>query len=419
RNSILNSLRAGISPSKGLGHIKVGRIRESNAIDEDIEIIKEGGSRIRIITGEYGAGKSFFLELTKQLCIADNLVVIKADISNDAKLYSNKKESQTLYTNFMDSLSFKGSDGEGSLEVILERFIEESEELAESNSQNNDESSPKTLEAVLEAKYRSIGSMGGAKNFVKVIKKYVEAYNNGDDEIAGEAIRWLKAGYNLKSEAKILGVTEIINDDNYYKYLKIFARFVSFCGFNGLMVIIDEAATILAYKNAQTRQNNYEKILQIWNDTATIENIGFIISGTPDLVDPNNPKGMASYEALATRIANYNISGKQNYKHNVLTLENLTEEDTLNLLKNIRTVYLSDDKIDYKISDEDISSYIEYTKNSFRKSNFCTPREIITKYISMIDMAIQESYPSIKNYIEASENTPKSEEETSWDDETF
>ena len=65
-NSIINALQGGVVPRVGLGYIAVGREQEIKALLKDIEIIQEGGSTFRFLTGDYGSGKTFLLQTIKE-----------------------------------------------------------------------------------------------------------------------------------------------------------------------------------------------------------------------------------------------------------------------------------------------------------------------------------------------------------------
>ena len=63
RDAILLSLRSGVVPRVGQHLIQVGRTREIETLLSDILRLGDGGSAFRLVIGEYGAGKSFFLNL--------------------------------------------------------------------------------------------------------------------------------------------------------------------------------------------------------------------------------------------------------------------------------------------------------------------------------------------------------------------
>jgi hypothetical protein len=74
RAAILDSLRAGVVPRIGQRHIQVGRAREVEALVKNIDRISEGGSAIRFVIGEYGSGKTFFLNLIRYIALEKKLI---------------------------------------------------------------------------------------------------------------------------------------------------------------------------------------------------------------------------------------------------------------------------------------------------------------------------------------------------------
>lgn len=65
RDAVIQSLRAGVVPRTGQHIIQVGRVNEIAALIKDIERIADNGSGIRFVIGEYGSGKTFFLNLVR------------------------------------------------------------------------------------------------------------------------------------------------------------------------------------------------------------------------------------------------------------------------------------------------------------------------------------------------------------------
>ena len=69
RDAIVQALRAGVVPKLGLRHIQVGRVREIEELVKDMDRISDGGSAIRFIIGEYGSGKTFFMNLIRLVAL--------------------------------------------------------------------------------------------------------------------------------------------------------------------------------------------------------------------------------------------------------------------------------------------------------------------------------------------------------------
>ncbi|HET8796336.1 MAG TPA: BREX system ATP-binding domain-containing protein, partial [Thermoanaerobaculia bacterium] len=101
REAIIQSLRAGVVPRVGQQHIQVGRHDEVRALVTDIDRVADAGSAIRFIIGEYGSGKTFFLNLVRSIALERNLVAINADLSPDRRLHATGGQARSLYAELM------------------------------------------------------------------------------------------------------------------------------------------------------------------------------------------------------------------------------------------------------------------------------------------------------------------------------
>jgi transcriptional regulator with GAF, ATPase, and Fis domain len=72
KEAIIQSLKSGVTPKIGLQHIQVGRSKEISALNKDIDRVIEGGSTFRLIIGEYGSGKTFFLSVVRSIALEKN-----------------------------------------------------------------------------------------------------------------------------------------------------------------------------------------------------------------------------------------------------------------------------------------------------------------------------------------------------------
>ena len=84
RDSVLQSLRAGVVPRTALHLIQVGRAKEVEGLLRDVERIADGGSGVRFVIGEYGSGKTFFLNLIRSVALEKKLVTVHADLQTGA-----------------------------------------------------------------------------------------------------------------------------------------------------------------------------------------------------------------------------------------------------------------------------------------------------------------------------------------------
>jgi hypothetical protein len=123
RDAVIQSLRAGVVPKTGQHLVQVGRTREIETLVGDIDRIADGGSAFRLITGEYGAGKSFFLNLVRSVGLEKKLVVVSADLNPDRRLHSSGGQARSLYAELMRNLSTRAKPDGGALGGVVEKFI--------------------------------------------------------------------------------------------------------------------------------------------------------------------------------------------------------------------------------------------------------------------------------------------------------
>lgn len=388
RHTIIQALRAGEVPRIGLQHFHVGRKEELENLHGDLKSIKDGGSAFRFIIGEFGSGKTFFLTLMRTVAQREKLVTVHADLTPDRRLQGSGGKARTLYSELMRNASIQARPDGGALPDIVERFV--------GNARDQAEEAGVATELVITQRLRSLSESVGGFDFANVIKQYWNAYEEGNDDVMQAAIRWLRAEFSTKTEARqYLGVRTIIDDQNIYDSLKLFARFVRLAGYGGLLVCLDELVNIYKVGQSHARNANYEQILRMLNDTlqGSAEGIGFFLGGTPKfLFDPL--RGAYSYEALASRLPKnvFAKDGLVDYSGPVISLQNLTPEDILLLLIALRNVYAGGDTSKYLLPDEGITSFINHCYKKVGENYFRTPRNTITEFLGLL--AVIQQNPS-------------------------
>ena len=391
RDAIIQSLRAGVTPRSGLQHIQVGRSKEIEALLKDIERIKENGSAFRLIIGEFGSGKSFFLQLIRMIALEKGLVTVHADLSPDRRIHATGGQARSLYAELMHNLSTRTKPEGNGLVSIVERFITEVRKEADKTSES--------VENIIAKRLNHLNEFVGGYDFAAVISLYWKGHENDNEQLKSDAIRWLRAEFTTRTDArKVLGVRNIIDDANFYDYLKLMSLFVKQAGYQGLLVNLDEMVNLYKLSSSQARVSNYEQILRILNDClqGSAQNIGFILGGTPEfLLDPR--KGLYSYEALQSRLAENSFAnqvGLIDYSATSLHLSNLAPEELYILLKNLRNVFASGDVSKYIVPDEALNAFLAHCSNQIGDSYFRTPRNTIKAFVDFL--AILEQNPALQ-----------------------
>lgn len=380
RDAVIQSLRAGVVPRSGQHLIQVGRAREIETLVADIVRIADGGSAFRVVIGEYGAGKTFFLNLVRAVALEKKLVVATADLNPDRRLHASGGQARSLYAELMRNLSTRTKPDGGALAGIVEKFIATAKTEAKASSQST--------EAVLRQKLDQLTELVNGYDFADVIAAYCRGYEEGNDKLKSDAIRWLRGEFATKTDARqALGVRSIVDDSEVYDQLKLMARFVRLAGFSGLLVGLDELVNLYKLANTQARNANYEQILRILNDSlqGTAVGLGFVLGGTPEfLLDTR--RGLYSYPALQSRLAQNTFAsdGLVDYSGPVVRLSSLTPEDFYVLLQKIRSVYAFGDADKFLVPDQGIFSFMEHCSKRIGDTYFRTPRTTITAFINML-----------------------------------
>lgn len=412
KDAILQSLRAGVVPKIGLQHIQVGRVDEVKAIIKDFESISSGGATIRFIVGKYGTGKSFFLNLASIVALQKNFVVAQADISPDRRLHASGGQARLLYSEMMKNLSIKAKPNGGALAAIVEKWVAD---LNFENKKNG--GSREDLENKIKKKLESLQDYVSGYDFFNVILQYVKGFEDHNDDLMQASVRWLHGEYGTKTEAKqALGVRSIIDDKNIYDYIKLLSGFVKLAGYAGLVVCLDEMGVLSErLNNSQARNSNYEVILRILNDClqGSVSGLGFLFSGTDRFLDDRR-RGLFSYEALASRLANniFEMEGLKDLSGPVIRLENLSQEDLFVLLHNIRSVFSNGEEEKYLIDGSGMKAFMEHCSRSLGADFFKTPREVIKSYTGLLSILEQNPKETWKTLLKKVNFETRSETES-------
>lgn len=387
RDAVIQSLRAGVVPRSGQHLIQVGRTREIETLVSDIDRIADGGSGFRTVIGEYGAGKTFFLNLVRAVALEKKLVVANADLNPDRRLHASGGQARSLYAELMRNMATRTKPEGGALAGIVEKFI--------ATAKTEAKASDVSTETVIRKKLEQLTELVNGYDFADVIAAYCRGYEEGNEQLKSDAVRWLRGEFSTRTDAKqALGVRTIVDDAAMYDQLKLMARFVRLAGFSGLLVSLDELVNLYKLANTQARNANYEQILRILNDSlqGTAVGLGFVLGGTPEfLLDTR--RGLYSYPALQSRLAQNTFTSGElvDFSGPVVRLSSLTPEDFYVLLQKVRHVYAGGDSEKYLLPDNGIFSFMEHCSNRIGETYFRTPRTTITAFINLL--AVLEQNP--------------------------
>ncbi|MDR0992379.1 MAG: ATP-binding protein [Ruminococcus sp.] len=388
-NALINSLKGGVVPRVGLEYIQVGRKTEIEALLRDVEIIEDGGSTFRFVVGKYGSGKSFLLQTMHNFVMERGFAVIDADLSPERRFAGTKGQGLATYRELIRNMSVKTKPDGGALSLVLEKWL--SGIMTETAAAGLEPGTAAFEDDVRKRIYKVTGEIEGLVNgfeFASVLLCYYDGYKNDIEEKKSCALRWFRGEYGTKTEAKReIGVNYIITDESWYESLKIFSFFLVRAGYKGLFIMIDELAYLYNLHNRTTRQNNYEKILAMYNDClgGKARYMGVIMGAVPQCIDDTD-KGIFSYGALRSRLSEgkFSADGVRDLSAPIIRLRPLTVDEMFVLTEKLAEIHAELFGYDYDIQNDEITAFLKAEYERVGAAEQITPREIIRDFIEIL-----------------------------------
>ena len=420
-SSLLSSLSAGVVPRAGAPYIAIGRKDEIAAFLSDLENIGEGGSSMRFLIGRYGSGKSFLMQLVRGYALERDFLTADADLTPERRLYGSGGSGVATYRELIRNLASKASPDGGALPKIIARWIGD----LQAKIGEADENGTRLRDAVMQD-LRSVEFLVGGFDFARVVSAYYRAYMDGNDELMSACLCWLRGEFASKTEARrALGfsVSLIIDDDNWYDFIKLFGVLARRIGYRGFVVFIDECVNLYKIVHRVSRENNYEKILSMFNDAlqGKAEGLLMVLGGTPQfLEDPR--RGLFGYEALRSRLCDsrFNDDEFRNLIGPVIRLRRLCDDELFALIVRVTALYAQHYHWEPRITSEQQIRFLTLALSRAGSNSMMTPREILRDYLTVLNILMQNEDADFERIIArvSAESVPLMDEEKAENTET-
>ena len=413
-SALLSSVSAGVVPRSGAPYIAIGRKDEIGALLGDLENIGEGGSAMRFLIGRYGSGKSFLMQLIRGYALERDFLTADADLSPERRLYGTAGSGVATYRELMKNLASKASPDGGALPRVIARWI------GNLQADVGEDADGAKLRAAVQGTLRDVEFMVGGFDFARVISAYYTAYLEGNDGLMSACLCWLRGEFTSKVEARrALGfhVSVIIDDENWYDFIKLFAVLARKIGYRGFVVFVDECVNLYKISHRVSRENNYEKILSMFNDAlqGKAEGLLLVLGGTPQfLEDPR--RGLFSYEALRSRLCDSRFADAEfrNLIGPVIRLRRLSEDELYALIVRVTALYAEYYGWTPCLGEKEQLRFLEVCTSRAGADSMLTPREILRDYMTVLNILMQNEGASfdriMENVVGESDVSPKSAE---------
>ena len=392
-NTLLSSLGAGVVPRSGAPYIAIGRQEEIASLLAGFEAVAEGGAAIRFLIGRYGSGKSFLLQLMRGYALDRGFLTADADLSPERRLCGGADCGLATYRELMRNLASRAAPDGGALPVILSRhYAMLCTELAAAGILPEQEEFATQLRARIYVTLSELEGGVGGFDFARVLGEYYAASITDDRDKMSACLRWLRGEYAGKTEARRelgFSVSTVIDDDNWYDFVKLWALLSVRLGYRGLILYIDECVNLYKIPNRISREANYEKLLAIFNDAlqGRAAGLGVIFGGTPQFLEDTR-RGLFSYEALRSRLADSRFveQGYTTLSSPVIRLRRLSNDELLALIARLTHLHAEQVGGQDAVTAEEMVTFLQAALARAGAEELVTPREIIRDYLTLLNI---------------------------------
>lgn len=303
---IIEDLRHGIPPQTGVQEYSVGNENLLAGVEKYLLSNISNQGFIRFVSGSWGSGKTHLFRQLRELAFKQECLVSNIELNvNSAAL--NKFE--TIFKTIVQQIASPSIDGgNGSSEAGSFGFvIQEALAYLVLNKRTliNKFTHEEYNHAVRQLDKNHLINF----DFRTMVKKYWETFlpdaPDSVEETRGMILQWFSCEGDKKIFKDKFDVSTIIKKENAQTMLKSLVKFIQLAGYNGILILFDEAEQAYSVMKIAALHDAHNNLLSLINNVGDLQGIIMIYATTPDFyTDPRH--GIIIYGALASRIGKLN-----------------------------------------------------------------------------------------------------------------
>lgn len=298
RRDVIEALRRGTVPRRGLDLFAVGTERFEVALKEELERCSTGGAVFKALRGDFGCGKSFTARWYQQRALQLGFAVAEVQVSeNDTPLH----RLETVYRRAMEALRTAEWD-HGAFRAVVSQWLMKLEEEVARTIPNPEDTQAfgVAVGELMEARLKDVSAI--QPQYAAVLRAYHAAQLANDDAMAEGLIAWLMGQPNVGADIKRrAGIKGEIDHTGALGFLRGLLELLHQCGRPGLLLVLDEVETIQRVRS-DSRDRSLEAIRKLIDDLygGRFAGLYVLITGTPTFFD--GPNGVKRLPPLAQRL---------------------------------------------------------------------------------------------------------------------
>jgi len=299
RREIIDALRRGTVPQRGLDAFAVGTDRFAAAFDDELATVAAGAAGFKAVRGEYGSGKTFVVRWLAERARAHGFATAEVQISEgETPLH----HLEAVYRRLCERLTTADTAGGALRSVVDSWFFALHEDVAAAGT-----APPGDAEAVLAATdalaEQRLGAVATrAPALAAVLRGYRRALADGDTARAEGLLAWLGGQPHVAASIKrAAGIRGDLDHDAALAFLAGLVTILRGAGYAGLVFVLDEVETLQRVRSdARDRALNALRQLIDEVDQGRFPSLYLVVTGTPAFFD--GPQGAQRLAPLAQRL---------------------------------------------------------------------------------------------------------------------
>lgn len=302
------------------------------------EYIRDGGSKIKFVTGRQGSGKTYFLQLMTKLARQENYKTVRFS-ARDVWMHDFRE----IYIEI-----FHQCDILDCLEAVSHHLIREmgfdAQEIPDGMrfidylSQNGMGDALTKREIRAQLKQIFLDNPMLDNNFAlacSMLTGSILGYPVLEEQNRELLLAWLEGDRTIKlSQLRAMDFyPSRITRYNARHMLRSLAEVIRMGGYSGLFIAIDDLEILISRSSLEPihytkmkREDTYESIRQLIDDIDSMKNIMFVYAFDRKLMDDENA-GLKSYQALWMRIQNEIVGERFNRFADMVDLDRLAAQE--------------------------------------------------------------------------------------------
>ncbi len=380
---LFEALRKGLVPERGLDTFAVGIEKQRGEMQRQLELAASGEGTVKFLRGGYGCGKTFMARLTvldaQALGFATSFVVVS---DNDLRFHRFDDVYRKVMSELGTSLCPRGALGD-----ILDRWIGRVEEalLAAGDSEERAGFDDRVRHRLDE----DLAALTGGQappDFVRVVQTIFDLKQRGELAEAGALVSWLCGSGNVAAAAKkAAGIKGDIESRNALDYLRGVLEIVKAAGHRGLVIVIDEAETILRMRK-DSRHKSLNGIRQIADAAGSYPGLLWVFTGTPEFYDTR--QGVAGLTPLHERIRFLKQGRFASLRQAQLELTPFDGERLRAVALRLRELFPAADRLrlEGRISSAFVDRLVDEVTRGFKGDVGVVPRQFLREFVAQMDL---------------------------------